>query len=72
MVKKTEIIADLEKDTVTVAYFASTDELRGQPRVFHGREVFLESVHFDEYLSYNGQICGAAVKNFRVLPTRYS
>ena len=73
MVKKTEIITYLEKNTVTVAYCASTDEFsRRSTKIFQGREVFLESVHFDKYLSYNAQKWGAAGKNFRVLTPRYS
>ena len=73
MVKKTGIITDLEKNTGTVAYCASTAEFsKRSTKNFSGKGSFLESVHFDKYLSYNTQKWGAAGKNFRVFTPRYS
>ena len=40
----------------------------GQLEIVQGREVFLESAHFDKCLLYNAQKC----ENFRVLTPRYS
>ena len=46
MVKKTEIITDIEKNAVNLTYWNLSDI---QLKIFQGKEVFLEPVHFDKY-----------------------
>ena len=54
MVKKTKIITDLEKNAVTIV-LALKNSAGDQLGIFQGRGVFLESVHFNKYLSYKTQ-----------------
>lgn len=57
VVKKTESSTNLEKNTVTVAYCANTEEFsRRSTKDFSGQRIsFSELVHFDKYLTYNAK-----------------
>ena len=78
MVKKIGIITDIEKNAVTVAYCASTEEFgRRSTRNFPGQEFFWnQCISINTCLTTHKNVAsqkrGLTEKHFRVLTPRYS
>ena len=72
MVKKTEIITELEKNAVNILIVVALRNLAGdQLGIFQCRGTAFKSMHCDKHLSYNTKMTPTG-KKLRFLAPRYS